>query len=177
MEFYQSLRIFSLSGGIIFLLSSCQLSNSAVNNDFYRVNQRFAEVELRFGEGSNESCVLHLTKEGIIGRASSSFYSGDNEYFFRAINTIDSTSIKRIQEIVINSDYFITADSCYCSEGSSLVPPRITIVSNPITHYSKVIYDKNFTNENRSSVKELDELWEAMESLIPNNFKNGNCWE
>ena len=179
MEFHKSLRtLVILFWALIFSFSSCKLLHQRVKNDFYRVDQStFAEIQLRFGEGSNEFCVLHLTKEGVLGRASNSFYSGDNKYFFRAMNTIDSSSITRIQEIVVNAGYFVSADSCYCNEGSSLVPPRITYISNPETNCSKVICDRNFSNEHRSSEKALDDLWHAMELLIPENFKNAYCWE
>lgn len=173
-------KILSVSAVIIFIATGfgCKSHQVRGEKDFYRVNQRvFPQVELRFGEQSNQSCVVHLTREGVLFRVSRSYYSGDNEYIYTPMIEIDSSIIGKIQRLVINNDYFEKFESCYCPEGSDLVEARIISIQNPLTNCSNVIYDKNYMNKYRDDKEgKIDTLFYLLASLVPEDFKDGFCW-
>lgn len=178
MEFQGSqIKFVAIFTVTLLLISSCKIINPRFGDEFYRVDQdSFSQIELRFGEGQNEACVLNLTKEGVLGRASHSFYPGDNKYFFISMKKLDSNLVKKVQILLKSQDYFFNMNSCFCPDGSSLVPPRITYITNPLTLSIKKIYDRGFNDEDRKRGVIMDELYEAMEAFVPENFKNGYCW-
>ena len=156
---------------------SCGIPYKTYTNQFDR--DFFSQVETRKGAGFNEACVLILNSEGLIIRESKETFSPKNRYYFVPMPDLDSSAVWEIQHLVEIHNFLSGFKECYCSEGSGLVPHKITFVTSPNKNCSSVIFDSNYMRENRNEDEIiLDKIWSLMLKLIPESYRGtGFCWK
>jgi hypothetical protein len=157
-------------------LCSCGIPLKNYKNQFDR--HSFSQIEIRSGEGFNEACVLVLNSEGLIIRESKETFSAKNRFYFVPMPDLDSSAVSEIQNFVELHNFLSGFKECYCSEGSGLVPKKITFVTSPNTNFTSVVFDSNYMRENRNEDEiVLDKIRSLMLKLIPESYKGtGFCW-
>ncbi|MEN9939821.1 MAG: hypothetical protein RIR61_628 [Bacteroidota bacterium] len=157
-------------------LGSCGIPYKNYINQFDR--HLFSQIEIRSGEGFNQACVLVLNSEGLIIRESKETFSAKNRYYFVPMPDLDSSAVNEIQNLVEFHNFLSGFKECYCSEGSGLVPKKITFVTSPNTNFTSIVFDSNYLRENRNEDEIiLDKIRSLMLKLIPESYRGpGFCW-